>query len=79
MEGLLVVPLAYEKVRTVDNRIILNGALYWRDLPLSVILDGEKVGNIVELDRDVDGVIWASVDIDIPNTYCVDLNVHGSI
>lgn len=66
--------LAFEGIPTIDGRTIESGALYWDRLPLWVLDDAcEQVGHITDLERE-DSIIWAEVDIKIPEGYVLSLS-----
>lgn len=74
--------MAYEGMKTSDGRIVLDGALYWGDLPLPVFaFEGEGgggmrnvVGRIVELERNNRGEIEALMDIEMPAGYVLSMD-----
>ena len=76
------VVLAYEGRKTEDGRLILDGALYWDELPLPVFafqsaesVGGRNVvGKIVELSRNDRGEVEALMDIEMPSDYILSLD-----
>ncbi len=65
--------LAPEGIETSDGRFIQEGALTWRDGPLSLMWsdtemghgDAVHVGNLLNLRKEtVDGVVWVVADVD---------------
>ncbi len=77
--------IAYEGRTTVDKRTIVQGSLYWGELPLPVFQQydydfrsADCVGKIVALERVGDTII-ATMDIELPSGYVLSLDGEEAV
>lgn len=64
--------LAYENIPTGDRRRLLQGSVTW-DTPCPIIMNSERVGQIVSIQREGD-TLWALVDCEIPEDMVLSLS-----